>query len=270
MNRYTLPSDIIAPANSNKPIELYVFVDPLCQNCWEFQSVIKKLQIDYEQYFTLRVILRTKLRVIQPTQPNSNDLTEDDFIHPLLPSIAVKAAEFQGKKAGKRFLTKLQENLFLESKNVTTFSVLLDVAEKSKLDVDEFVQDLDSDDVKRAFQGDLYISREMEVDVVPSIVFFNERIEDEGLKVSGLYSYEVYEKVLEELVGCELERKQPPELDELLSRYDTLATQEIAAIYEISEQTAERLLKIKLLQQNVECQAFPNTKLWSTKKFQSK
>lgn len=265
MDRFTLPPDIIEPANPNKPIELYVFVDPLCHDCWELQPIIRKLQIEYGKYFTLRYIIRTKLRLIESEQPEEHE----EFCHPLLPSIAIKAAEFQGKKAGNLFLSKIQEAFFLEHKNVTKLGCLLTVAEKSRLDMEEFVQDLNSPEVLKSFQCDLYISREMEVDVVPSIVYFNERIEDEGLKVSGSYPYTVYEKILEELIGSELVRNEPPELDVLLTQYDSLATKEIAAIYQISEKAAERELKKRMLQQNIECEAFKNTKLWRTKKFKT-
>ena len=44
--------------------------------------------------------------------------------HPVLPSIAVKAAEFQGKSAALRFFNKIQEHLFLKTKNVLSYSVL--------------------------------------------------------------------------------------------------------------------------------------------------
>lgn len=265
MDRFTLPPDIIEPANPNKPLELYVFVDPLCHDCWELQPIIRKLQIEYGKYFTLRFIIRTKLRLIE-----SEQLKEDEeFCHPLLPSIAIKAAEFQGKKAGNRFLSKIQEAFFLEHKNVTKLNCLMTVAEKARLDMNEFIQDLNSPEVVKAYQCDLYISREMEVDIVPSIVYFNEHIEDEGVKVSGCYQYAVYEKVLEEMIGSELIRNDPPELDVLLSQYESLATKEIAAIYEISEKAAERELKKRMLQQNIECQAFKSTKIWRTKKLKT-
>ena len=63
-------------------------------------------------------------------------------------------------------------------------------------------------------------------------VFFNSNIEDEGLKVSGIYEYEVYVQILEELIGQSIIPDCPPPLDNLFSRFDTLTTKEIADIYE--------------------------------------
>ena len=102
------------------------------------------------------------------------------------PSLAIKAAEFQGKRAGFRFLSKMFEYSYLKSRNVTSFSVLVEIAEHLLLDVDEFIRDFSSQNVLRSLQVDLYMAKEMEVDQAPTFVFFNENIEDEGLKVSGL------------------------------------------------------------------------------------
>ena len=93
------------------------------------------------------------------------------------------------------------EYSFLKSRNVTSFSVLIEIARKANLDVDEFIRDFSSKNVLRSLQVDLYMAKEMEVEQAPTFVFFNENIEDEGLKVSGLYAYEVYEQILEELLG---------------------------------------------------------------------
>ena len=81
------------------------------------------------------------------------------------------------------------------------FPYLLEIAETVNLDVDEFIHDFTSKNVHRSLQIDLYMAKEMEVEQAPTFVFFNENIEDEGLKVSGLYSYDVYEQILEELIG---------------------------------------------------------------------
>lgn len=44
-----------------KPIEIYVFVDPLCPECWGLEPIIRKLQIEYGQLFSLRHVLSGKI-----------------------------------------------------------------------------------------------------------------------------------------------------------------------------------------------------------------
>ena len=157
------------------------------------------------------------------------------------------------------------EYSYLKSRNVTSFSVLVEIAENLHLDVDEFIRDFSSKNVLRSLQVDLYMAKEMEVDIAPTFVFFNENIEDEGLKVSGLYAYEVYEQILEELIGHSIRPDTPPPLDDLFGRFDTLATKEIAEIYRITEKSAERELKKRLLQQHVERYTFPRYHAYGVK-----
>lgn len=266
MNKRTLLENPISPATLTRPIELYVFIDPLCGECWSIQPVLRKLQVEYERYFTLRIALRSSL----PTMNSKFTQKVEDALacertHPTFPSIAVKAAEFQGKRATFRFLSKMLEYSFLKSRDVTSFSVLVEIAKKVNLDVDEFIRDFSSKNVLRSLQVDLYMSKEMEVEQAPTFVFFNENIEDEGLKVSGLYGYEVYEQILEELLDASIIPDMPPSLDELFQRFDTLTTSEIADIYNLTEQSAERELKKRLLQQQVERLTLDDITLWRKK-----
>ncbi|MCZ2258986.1 DsbA family protein [Sporosarcina sp. G11-34] len=254
----------------NRPIEIYLFIDPLCVDCWSLQPILRKLQIDYERIFTLRIALRTSLPTLnlQPS-PCKDSSDTCDKTHASFPSIAIKAAEFQGKRAGLRFLSKMLEYSYLKSRNITSFSVLLEIAEKIHLDIDEFTKDFSSHNVLRSLQVDLYMAKEMEVDKAPTFVFFNENIEDEGLKVSGLYEYDIYEQILEELIGQSIIPDNPPPLDDLFGRFDTLATKEIAEIYNISESSAERELKKRLLQQHVERLPFQDVTLWRKKRLEA-
>nr|WP_225942249.1 DsbA family protein [Sporosarcina limicola] len=256
----------IGPSPYARPIELYVFIDPLSEDCWSLQPLLRKLQVEYEQYFKLRIALRTPLPTMNlKCIPNNEDAKACDKTHSTFPSIAVKAAEFQGKRAGFRFLSKMLEYSFLKSRNVSSFSVLIEIATKINLDVDEFISDFSSQNVLRSLQVDLYLAKEMEVDKAPTFVFFNENIEDEGLKVGGLYGYDVYERILEELVGERIIPDIPPILEDLFQRFDTLSTKEIAGIYGISESSAERELKKRLLQQHVERIPFQDMTLWRKK-----
>lgn len=251
----------------SRPLELYVFIDPACNECWHLQPILRRLQVDYERYFTLRVVLRTSLPSLNYSYsrmlPDHESCGKE--IHPAFPSIAIKAAEFQGKRAGLKFAAKLFEYANLKGRNVNAFSVLVEIADIIQLDVDEFMRDFASKNVHRALQIDLYMAKEMEVDHAPTFVFFNGNIEDEGLKISGLYSYDIYEQIIEELIGQSIYPDSPPPLGDLFNRFDTLTTKEIADIYRIPEKSAERELKKRLLQQHVERLPIQDITLWRKK-----
>lgn len=268
MNSVQVLSQPTAPSITHKPVELYIFIDPLCPKAFAMKGILRKLQLQYEHYFTWRYVLSTELSALNSVSNrmkgclNGVDL---DIAHPVLPSIAVKAAELQGKRAGSHYLTKLQQYAALQTKNVNSHATLLQIAEEIGLDMAEFAIDFGSKEAARAFQCDLYITREMDVDEVPSVVFFNECIEDEGLKVSGSYHYEVYEHILQEMIGEQLVSQPLPPLEEVFKRYETLTTAEIAEIFSLDFAVAERELKKRMLQQKVERIITDDMTLWRLK-----
>lgn len=268
MNNVQVLQQPIIPSTCNKPIELYIFIDPLDDRSLAMQLTLRKLQVEYGHYFTCRYVLSTELsslNCITNRMKGCVSGAELDITHPALPSIAIKAAELQGKRAGFRYLNKLQEVASLKLRNINSHATLIEIAQYVDLDMKEFMTDFGSKEAARAFQCDLYLTREMEVEEIPSIVFFNECIEDEGLKVSGSYNYEVYEHILAELLGEELISQQAPALDELFDRFTSLTTAEVAEIYSINEQAAERELKKRMLQQKVERLMTDDITLWRAK-----
>ena len=268
MNNVQLLQQPITPSACNKPIELYIFIDPLCPEAYAMQMTLRKLQVEYCHYFTCRYVLSTELSALNcMTNRMKACVTgaELDITHPALPSIAIKAAELQGKRAGFRYLNKVQEVAALKTRNINSHATLIEIAQQVNLDMNEFTTDFGSKEAARAFQGDLYLTREMEVEEIPSIVFFNECIEDEGLKVSGSYNYDVYEHILRELLDEELIRQPLPGLDELFNRFSSMTTAEVAEIYSINEQAAERELKKRMLQQKVERLMTDDLTLWRAK-----
>jgi predicted DsbA family dithiol-disulfide isomerase len=176
---------------------------------------------------------------------------EDPIQTPYIASIAVKAAELQGKASGMRFLRKLREVLFLQKQNITKLDVLIDCAQESGLDVEEFQKDLHSDTAVKAFQCDVKTTQEMEVNQLPSLVFFSDT-SDEGIKITGMYPYEVYVHILEELLG-ELPEKYPlPSLEDFLKKFQFVATKEISEVYNLSSRDVEKEMKKLTLKQVVE------------------
>ncbi|MFZ3577920.1 ClpXP adapter SpxH family protein [Virgibacillus sp. DJP39] len=256
-----------------KPLEIYVFVDPLCPECWSLEPYIKKLSIEYGRYFTIRPIISGHLNTLNKDKFDKpkrlkdiwdktakrtgmscdGDLWIDNPVtSPWIASLAIKAAELQGKKAGKQFLRKTQESLFLKKRNISDEDVLIDIAKEVNLDLQEFKNDLHSPSAKKAFQCDLKLTNEMEVDYIPTIVFFNQVVEVQGIKISGLYPYEIYVRVLKQMLDKDPELAETPALEDFMSFYGVVGSKEISVVYDWTLAQTEKEMKKLQLRQTVE------------------
>lgn len=250
---------------------MYVFVDPFCMDCWTLSPIVKKLQIQYGDYFTLKHVLAGDLTVLNsgksgtPKAGRKADpaASPEKTVHmPHLAAISIKAAELQGKRAGIRYLRRLQELHFMEQADITDIYVLEQCASHVGLDQKEFLHDLYSSSAARAFQCDLIIASEMNVGEMPAVVFFNERIEDEGLKISGLYSYDIYVHILTEMLGGYVQPTELPPLELYLSANPMVSTRDLAVIYDMPVQKIERKMKKLQLQRRVERIHTKNGSYW--------
>lgn len=259
-------------ANSGtKPLEIYIFIDPLCPECWALEPIIKKLIIEYGHYFTLKYVVSTDLKSLngfckskfeqlakswEKTATRTGmscdgSLWFESPIHsPHLAFIAIKAAEMQGRRSGTKFLRKLREVLFLEKQNITDLEVLKECAQTVGLDVDEFLRDIHSENAIRAFQCDIRITAEMGVNQIPSLVFFNQNIDDVGLKITGDYPYEIYEQIVQELTNHTAKKSSLPSIEVFMASFKFVATKEIAVVFNLSMEAAEKELK-KLQWKNI-------------------
>ncbi|MCY1051987.1 DsbA family protein, partial [Mammaliicoccus sciuri] len=113
---------------------------------------------------------------------------------------------------------------------------------------------------------DLHISREMDINMTPSLVFFNEDVHSEGLKVEGLYPYHIYTYIIQELIGTEVEKQLPPKLLDYIQSQSIISEQEIATIYEWPEKIVKRELKKLQLQNYIEQQDSVHGDFWKFKK----
>lgn len=261
---------------SKKPIEIYVFIDPLCPECWSLEPFLKKLTIEYGRYFTIRPIISGKLTSLNAEKfekPEElakswekvatrtgmscdGDLWYENPVgSPWLAALAIKAAELQGRKSGIRFLRKLQEHLFLNKQNISNEDVLIQCAEDVQLDLDEFKRDLTSDSAKRALQCDLKLTREMEVDEIPAIVLFNQQEDEEGIKITGLYPYSIYVDVLQEMIQKEPTPAPKPTLEDFLNQYRFVGDKEISVVFDWPE--AKTKCEMKKLQLKQQVEEFP-------------
>jgi predicted DsbA family dithiol-disulfide isomerase len=258
---------------AKKPIEIYVFIDPMCPECWSLEPFLKKLSIEYGRFFTIRPIISgsskplnhgnfdrpKKLKEIWERTASrtgmscDGDLWTENPIHsPITAYLAIKAAELQGLRFGKVFLRKVQESLFLRKKDISDESVLMECAKSANLDLQEFKTDLYAASAKRALQSDFKLAHEMEIDYMPTMVFFHKNIEEQGIKISGLYPYDIYVRVLSEMLDHMPIPSQHPPLENFIRHYQVVASKEVSVVYNWTLEKAEREMKKLQLKQLVE------------------
>lgn len=92
----------------------------------------------------------------------------------------------------------------------------------------------------------------MDVHETPTLVFFNENVEDEGIKIIGAYPYDVYVQILEEMLDEKPVKASPPPLEDFLNNYKFVSSKEIAVVYDMPLSQTERQMKKLLLKQVVE------------------
>jgi len=257
MDTYYVQSESTPRANYpsinfiHKPVMIYYFVNPVCELCWSIEVILKKMAIQYGSLFNIRPIIsniftdsinRCTTNRLQIWQGNNRSFL----------SVGIKAAALQGNKAGRDFLKHIQEAIFLYGTTNSIEDMLLKAAKHANLDMSEFQQDLFSPSARKAFQGDIQLIQEMDVNQFPTFVFFSQYIEDHSIKISGIHSYETYVYVLKNMVPTiDHSMSTMPTIEKYLKKYIRVQTNEIAFIFNLTIKKAECKLKQLQLKQQV-------------------
>ncbi|MBO1002969.1 DsbA family protein [Pseudogracilibacillus auburnensis] len=239
----------------HKPIMIYYFVDPFCQQCWELERYMKKLTMEYGAFFNVRPIIshiynESPHRLLDKKEEN-HIIHNGDHLNKYYGFISIKAAALQGNKAGRDFLRSVQEAIFLYNKNESIHDILAHSVENTNLDIREFENDLLSSSAKKAYESDIQLMHEMDVNQYPTLVFFSQHNEEYSVKVSGLQTYDAYTFVLKKMLHFELTNFSKPTIEACFIQYGRLQTEEIAFIFDLSEKEAEKKLKQLQLMQKV-------------------
>lgn len=94
----------------------------------------------------------------------------------------------------------------MPKQDIITKELILHSADKAGIDVEVFLEDIKSSHVTTSLKCDQHISNEMDVNYTPTLVFFNENFEDEGLKVEGIQNYSIYTYIISELMDVPIEK----------------------------------------------------------------
>lgn len=266
-----------------KPVRLLYFTDPICSSCWGIEPQLRKLKLEYGEYFDMEYRMGGLLggwenysgndvngpkSVAEHWEEASNFYQmpidgdvwlEDPLDSSYPPSIAFKAAQMQHAEKAVSFMRKVREMLFLEKKNISKWECLKEAAEASNLNVRQFKTDYEGK-AKERFEEDLELKKQMGVRGFPTIYFADE--EGNRLLVYGSKPYEKYRETLLQLYPEAKKQKIGTSLENLFNVYPTYTTREFAEINGKNMEQAENALKTLVSEGKIKKQESKNGPLW--------
>jgi predicted DsbA family dithiol-disulfide isomerase len=260
---------------SDLELEIVSFTDPYCTWCWGSEPILRQIQEIYQEQVRFRFVMGGLVEDIRKfNDPGAGiggeqwykqvaehwaeasrrhkmpvdeqvffDLKDDIFsTHPAC--IAFEAAQLQNAVLGKRYLRRLREGAAAKRQAIQHFEVQVQLAEETGLDCDRFIKDIQSGAASSAFQQDLQECRRREVRGFPSFLL---QYAGKEILLRGYTPYETFERWFQELSNDQLKPKNiqagSSAVFNFISRYGNAAPIEVASVYNMKFEDAQKLLK---------------------------
>lgn len=178
---------------------LYYIHDPMCSWCWGFQktwialqqSLPKAIQIRYvlgglaadsdePMSDEMRHYIQSQWRKIQQRIPGVE--FNQDFWHLCQPRRstypacrAVIAAKHQNPALEVPMIQAIQQAYYLQAKNPSEDTTLVDLAKTLNLNIEQFSQDLNASQTQQQLEDDRQLAIDLGVNSFPSLVFEREQ-----------------------------------------------------------------------------------------------
>ncbi|MGC1632869.1 MAG: DsbA family protein [Gelidibacter sp.] len=249
---------------SEKPITVLYFTDPICSSCWGIEPQLRKLKLEYGQLLNFEY----KMGGLLPNwkysgggisktsdvaqhwdeashhyqMPIDGDVwLEDPLDSSFPPSIAVKAAQMQDKDKALNFWRIIREQLFLKKRNITKWEYLEEAAIEAGLDSERLKTDYTNGTAEKLFQEDLAMARNLGVRGFPSIFFLDQDGKQEF--VYGSKPYESYEQAIHKLLPNAEKQLYTKTAENLFTLFTSLTPKELAELTAVTFETAEQQLE---------------------------
>ncbi|WP_125683873.1 DsbA family protein [Levilactobacillus yonginensis] len=163
-------------------LEVYLFVNPLGARCMRSERNIMRLADHLNSKVSFQFVPLLNQQIVGQSLSGRPTLAERNarFNVYYEAILAYKAALFQGKRKGRRFLLNMQKAVVDDHEQFSQ-ELALSLAKDCRLDLDMFKEDCQSDLAKQAFQTDQKLAAEMKIEQSSSAVIFNCDVSECGL-----------------------------------------------------------------------------------------
>ncbi|MFD1548475.1 DsbA family protein [Levilactobacillus fuyuanensis] len=168
-------------------LEVYLFVNPLGARCMRSEQNIMRLADHLNSKVSFQFVPLLNQQIIEQALPARPTLAQRNaYFNVYYQAIlAYKAALFQGKRKGRKFLLDMQTAVVSDHQKFSQ-DLAVEVAKDCRLDLDMFTEDCDSDLAKQAFKTDQKLAAEMKIQQSSSAVIFNCDVSQCGLLLNDV------------------------------------------------------------------------------------
>jgi predicted DsbA family dithiol-disulfide isomerase len=170
---------------------------------------------------------------------NPNVWIENPIPSSYPPSIAFKAAQMQDTDKAIIFLRRLNEMLFLESKNIIETDLLYNAAFEAGLDAARLLRDLEGK-AQLLFEADLELASKLQISVLPTFIFTDKFNNSKVLK--EYQRYESFEQTLLSFNPTTQKKAVKNDIEAIFKVFPTLTAKEFSFLADVQNDEAEDLL----------------------------
>jgi len=276
---------VITKVPKRKPIRIEYFTDPICSSCWAIEPQLKKLKLEYGDYFEINYRMGGLLKdwtynsggISKPSDVahhwdelskyymmpmDGNVWLTDPLDSSYPPSIAFKAAQLQDKELALVFLRRLREMVFIENKNITKWEFISAAAAYAGLDSVSLKKDFHNSAIIE-FESDLKESKNGSLRGFPTLFFFG--LDGVRVTVHGFKPYNQFERAILNTYPGAVKKVISLTDVELFKKFRTLTTQEFAVLTNDTFENANNKLEALYQAGKLTKIHIKNGDLWSWK-----
>ncbi len=268
--------------NSEKPVKVIYFTDPICSSCWGIEPQLRKLKLEYGNTVEFEYRMGGLLpdwsynsgSISKPSDvahhwdevsiyydmPIDGDVWIEDPLHSSYPpSIAFKAAQLQDNNLAISFLRELREMVFLQKKNIAEWKNIETAAIKVGLDAELLKTNFEGK-ARQLFEEDLKLARQYGVRGFPTLFFVDTKGNKET--VYGSKPYPFYESAVQKLHSAAVKEEYNKDWEKLFIKYNSLTAKEFSELSGTPRKETEALLDELVQQGRLEKLITKNGSLW--------
>jgi len=275
----------VTAQNTEKPVKVIYFTDPICSSCWGIEPQLRKLKLEYGDSIEIEYRMGGLLPdwnynsggISKPSDvarhwdevsvyydmPIDGDVWLEDPLHSSYPpSVAFKAAQMQDNEKAILFLREMREMVFLQKRNIAKWENIAVAAKNVALNVEQLKADFE-EKAKTLFEADLKLAKQFGVRGFPTLFFTN----NSGNKeiVYGSKPYPFYETAILKLNPSVTKAEYGKNWETLFEKYHSLTAKEFSELSGAFRNESEKLLSELSGKGTLEKLATKNGALWKRK-----